>query len=143
MKSILLVTGLLAGLVAHPALAVEPVEGARLGSEAGEIAAALGESGYTMTRFKRDHDTATLTAVKDGRSVEVYLNADSGIVTRVNSDQTMDDGAILAKLEGEGYRIQRFEREGNRLEVYADKDGRRWELKLDRRDGRILEIESE
>lgn len=43
----------------------------------------------------------------------------------------------------DGYRIVKYERERGRIEVYADRDGRRWELKIDPRDGRIVEVEAE
>ncbi|MEL6773128.1 MAG: PepSY domain-containing protein [Pseudomonadota bacterium] len=142
---------LLAALTAPAAFAMEPVEGAMLGTEPSEISAALGESGYTMTRYERERGRIELTAVKEARRVEVYLDPASGAVTRVEEYRRggswplpgADDGEIRAGLEADGYEIVKYERERGRIEVYADRDGRRWELKIDPRDGRIVEVEAE
>lgn len=53
------------------------------------------------------------------------------------------DDAIRARLTAEGYKITRFQREIGGIEVYATKDGRLWELKLDPRTGQILSAEAE
>lgn len=51
------------------------------------------------------------------------------------------DADIRTMLEQQGYRIVKIERERNKVEVYAKKDGRRWEIEMDSRSGRILELE--
>ncbi len=147
----IIVIATLSALTASAAVAVEPVEGARLGTEPGEISAALAESGYAMTAFEREGGRIELTAVKEGRRIEAYLDAGSGEVTRSTSRNRSgpwplpgaDDGAIRARLEAEGYRIVEYERERGRIEVYADRNGQHWELKIDQRDGRIVELEAE
>ena len=49
---------------------------------------------------------------------------------------------IRANLESQGYSIIKQEMEyGRRMEVYAEKDGTRWEMMLDTDTGRITEIE--
>ncbi|GMG84529.1 hypothetical protein LNKW23_37450 [Paralimibaculum aggregatum] len=145
------VAAVLAALTSPAAFAVEPAQGARLGTGPGEISAALGESGYALTKFARENGRIALIAVKDGLRVEAYLDAESGAVTRLESRGRrgpwplpgVDDGALRAQLEADGYRIVEYERERGRIEVRADRAGRRWELKIDPRDGRIAEIEAE
>ena len=142
---------ILAALAAPAALAVEPVEGARLGTRPGEIAAALGESGYAMTRFEREGGRIALTAIKEGRRVEIRVDPATGKVSRAASRSRggpwplpgIGDDAIRARLEADGYRVVTYERERGRVEVCADREGRRWELEIDPHDGRILEAEPE
>lgn len=146
-----LIAAALAAAAATGALAAEPAVGERLGTEPGAISAALGESGWEMTRFEREDGRIELTAVREGRRVEAYLDPADGTVARVEERERrgpwplpgVNDAEIRARLEAEGYRIAKYERERGEIEVYADRDGRRWELKIDPRDGRILEVEEE
>ena len=55
----------------------------------------------------------------------------------------IDDSKIRSNLSAQGYKIVKYEREHGKIEVYAIKDGRRWELKIDPRTGKVLRIESE
>lgn len=48
---------------------------------------------------------------------------------------------ITAQLAESQFEMTRFEHEHGRIEVYAQRDGRRLELKIDPRDGRIVEVE--
>ena len=50
---------------------------------------------------------------------------------------------ISAALSADGYEMTKYEQEGTRIEVYAMKDGRRWELKIDPRTGGIVRSEAE
>lgn len=50
---------------------------------------------------------------------------------------------IAAALRTQGYEIVKHERKRREIEVYADRDGRRWELKIDPLTGTLLRIEEE
>lgn len=147
----IIAAALLAATTPLAASAVEPEAGATLGTEPGEISAALGESGYALTRYEREGGRIGLTAIKEGRRVEVYLDPATGTVARVEERDRggpwplpgVNDDDLRAGLEAEGYRITKYERERGRIEVYADRDGRRWEIEIDPRDGRIVELERE
>lgn len=56
---------------------------------------------------------------------------------------TVSDARVAEILEGEGYKLFRMEREHGRIEVKAMRDGRRYELHLDARDGRIMDVEED
>lgn len=103
-----------AALLAAPAaLAVEPVAGARLGTEPGEISAALAGSGYAMTTFERERARIEVTATREDRRVGAYLDPESGTVSRVETRTRRgprplpgaEDAEIRARLEADGYRI--------------------------------------
>lgn len=151
MTRTILGAALVSVLAVPAALAVEPALSARLGTTPGEISAALGESGYEMTRYERESGRIELTAVKEGRRVEVYLDPDTGQVSRIDESvrrgpwplRGVGDTEVRSRLEADGYRITKYERERGRIEVYADRGGQRWELKIDPRDGRIVEVEEE
>lgn len=138
-------------LTATAALATEPAEGARLGTNSGEISAALAQNGWDMTRFEREDGRIELTAIKEGRRIEAYIDPVSGQVARLEERSRSgpwplpgaDDAEIRARLEAEGYEIVKYEREHGRVEVYALRDGGRWELKIDPRDGRVVELEED
>lgn len=50
---------------------------------------------------------------------------------------------IQAQLEAKGYAVQRLKQDDHYVEVYAIRDGRRWEIKVSPTDGQILKIEAE
>jgi hypothetical protein len=54
-----------------------------------------------------------------------------------------DAAAVAESLAADGWTLTKYEREGRSLEVYAEKDGRRVEMKLDPDTGVVREIEEE
>jgi predicted small secreted protein len=146
-----LLIGTIAVLTIGTAYAVEPVPGARLGTTATEISTALGADGYDMTRYEKRADGITVWAIKEDRRIDLTVDATSGEVIAMGSrlrrgpdprPGTGDD-QIRASLAAQGYEVTKYERERGKIEVYASKDGRRYELKLDPRTGEILKIEDE
>ena len=138
-------------LITGPAMAVEPALGAKLGSSAAEISAALAADGYKLTKYEREDSRIEVTAVKDQRRVKVYVDPTSGKVVKTawqaggarRARAGADADHIRATLEAQGYEIVKFEREPGEIEVYALRDGRRWELKIDPGSGRVLRAEEE
>lgn len=138
-------------LTAGTALAVEPEVGAGLGTSASEISQALGESGYDMTKYEREADRIEVHAVKGDQRIEVKVDATTGTVIARESRQRrgptprpgVADDQIRTSLEEQGYEILKYERERGEIEVYALREGRRWELKLDPRTGEVLRVEEE
>lgn len=138
-------------LIAGPATAVEPEPGARVGSGPAEIAAALAESGYTIRKYEAKGRRLEVRAVRDGRRVAFQVDAATGTVVAVGPGPDAglsawggpDDESIRAALRQQGYAIVKVERKRREIEVYADRDGRRWELKIDPRTGDVLRIEAE
>ncbi len=151
MKRSMVAAGAVAILCAGPALAVEPELGARLGTSAAEIAAALAESGYVMTKYEREGDRIEVYAVRDDHRTEARIDAATGAVVATESRRrggpwplpAPDDDRIRAALEKQGYEVVTYERQRRRIEVYANRDGRRWELELDPRTGDVLRVEEE
>lgn len=148
MKRLLLGSTTALLLAAGAALAVEPTLGTRLGTTIGEIAAALEAEGYSVTKFERDDGRIEVTALRDDRRIELYIDPASGEVVKLEAGlrrgapagagTAVDDAAIRTMLEGQGYSIVKYEREGGRIEVKATKDGRRWEIYIDAVTGQIL-----
>ncbi len=151
MRRILLATGVAIALTAAPALAVEPTLGATLGTTPDAIAAALRDSGYDMTEYEREGGRVEVDAVKEDRRVEIEIDAETGQVVKLESrlrrGETqragVDDAEVRANLQAQGYEITKYERERQEIEVYATRDGRRWELKIDPRTGDIVKAEEE
>ncbi len=69
--------------VAAPALAVEPVPGALLGTDPAAIAAALQDSGWTIREIEREKGRIEVKAQRDGRRLEVYVDAATGAVSKI------------------------------------------------------------
>lgn len=138
-------------LLTGTSLAAEPALGVKLGSSATEIGAALGSEGYDMTKYEREHGRIEVTAIKEQRQIKAYVDAATGevveIASREGGGQWARPGAkdeqIRTSLAAQGYEIVKYEREQGEIEVYALKDGRRWELKIDPRNGRVLRAEEE
>jgi len=53
----------------------------------------------------------------------------------------LSNSQLRTMLEEKGYKVLKIERETNEVEVYAKRDGQRWELELDPTTGRIREME--
>ncbi len=153
MKRELVATTLGLMLTAGTALAVEPALDALLGTDAGAISGALGESGYDMTRYDQTGAAIRVEAIKDDRRVDIAIDPATGRVVALEArlrngpdaplGAAMEDDAIRAALAAEGYEITKYERERGEVEVYARRDGRTWELKVDPRTGRVLKAEVE
>lgn len=141
----------LALAAAGPAAAVDPALGARLGSDLDAVAAALAESGWELTKFEREGPRLEVYAVKDATRAEMRLDPATGAVTALETESRRGDGprhpeaddALRARLAADGYAVTTFERERGRIEVYATRDGARWEIEADARTGEILTIERE
>lgn len=151
MKRHVLLPATLSVLLTGAAFAVEPSLGANLGTSIEDISAALSEDGYVLTRYEREGNRIELYAIRDDTRYELYVDATSGEVTRLETTARrgpsslpgISDDQIRAALQGLGYEVVGFERENGEIEVYAMKDGRRWELNIDPRTGDILRIEAE
>lgn len=151
MTRILLAPAMVAALIALPAAAVEPETGARLGTTLAEISDALAADGYALTEFEHDDGRIELTVIKDARRIEAYVDAATGEVTRVESRSRggpwplpgVNDAELRARLAAEGYEIVKYERERGEIEVKAMREGRRWELEIDPRDGRTVKVEED
>lgn len=151
MTRILLVPAMTAALFALPAVAMEPEKGARLGTTLDEISGALAADGYALTEFERDNGRLELIIIKEDRRIEAYVDAATGEVTRVESRSRggpwplpgVNDAELRARLASEGYEIVKYERERGEIEVKAMREGRRWELEIDPRDGRTVKVEED
>lgn len=138
-------------MLAGAAFAVEPTLGAQLGTSVNNISSALSADGYAMTKFEKEGNRIEVYAVKGGTRYEVYIDATTGEVTRVEMTSRrgpsplpgVNDEEIRASLLSQGYEVTKYERERGEIEVYANKDGRRWELKINPRTGNILSLEAE
>jgi len=151
MTRILLVPAMAAALTALPALAVEPEMGARLGTTLDEISASLAADGYALTEFESEDGRIELTVIKEARRIEAYVDPVTGEVTRAESRSRggpwplpgVNDAEWRARLALEGYEIVKYERERGEIEVKAMRDGHRWELEIDPRDGRTVKVEED
>lgn len=153
MKREIAATVLALSLTTGAALAVEPMLDAMLGTNAGDIAASLGESGYNMTRYEQGDTWIRVEAVRDDRRVDVLIDPATGKVSSLDARLRngpdgprglgLDDEAIRAALAAEGYEVYKYERERGEVEVYARRDGQSWELKVDPRTGRVIKAEVE
>ncbi|WP_281858338.1 PepSY domain-containing protein [Litoreibacter halocynthiae] len=138
-------------LLTGAAFAVEPTLGAKLGTNIEDISAAVAADGYEMTKFEKEGTRIEIYAVKDGTRHEVDIDAATGEVLKVEMSARggpsplpgMNDDDIRAALKGQGYDVTKYERERGQVEVYANKDGRRWELKVDPKTGKIMSVEAE
>ena len=147
-----LASAALAAVAPLSASAAEPAPGVTLGTAPGEIATALAADGFRMTRYVVEAGgRIALTAIKDDRRLEVHVDGSTGEVVAVEERTRrgpsplpgVDDAEVRARLEADGWRIERYERERGRIEVYAERDGCRGEIEIDARDGRILSVEEE
>ncbi|MEC5321940.1 PepSY domain-containing protein [Aurantimonas sp. A3-2-R12] len=138
-------------VLAGTAFAAEPTMGAKLGVSAQEIGQALAESGYDMTRYERENGRIEVTAAKEDRRHKLYVDAVTGDVVEIDDSVrrgpwprpgTKDDD-IRASLAADGYEIVKYESERGDIEVYALKEGRRWEMKIDPANGQVLRVEEE
>lgn len=138
-------------LLTGTASALEPSLGANLGTSVEDISTALSAEGYEMTKYELDGNRIEVYAVKGGARREIYVDATTGEVTKTETTARrgpsslpgVSDDQIRTSLEALGYEVTGFERERGEIEVYAMKDGRRWELKIDPRTGGILRSEAE
>lgn len=140
-----------AALLAGPVAAAEPTLGTVLGTDAAAISAALAADGWEMVRYERETGRIEVYAVRDDVRVEAKLDAATGAVVETESrarggrgpvDPAVDD-AVRARLTADGYDIRKMERGRGRIEIDADRDGARWEIRADARTGEILKIERE
>lgn len=151
MKRRVLLPATLAVLMAGAAFAVQPAPGANLGRSIEDISAALSADGYEMTKYEREGNRIEVYAVKGNARHELYVDATTGEVTKIetaarrspSSLPGVSDDQIRTSLQALGYEVTGFERERGEIEVYATKDGHRWELKIDPRTGGILRSEAE
>lgn len=151
MKRPVLILATLSALWAGAASAVEPALGANLGTSLEDISAALSADGYEMTKYEREGNRIEVYAVKGETRLEFVVNAATGEVTEMettarrgpNAPAGVSDEQIRTSLRALGYEVTGFERERGEIEVYAMKDGRRWELRIDPSSGDILRTEAE
>lgn len=151
MKRTVLLSTAFSVLLAGTAFAAEPMLGAKLGTSIDEISAALSGSGYEMTKFEREGNRIEVYAVKEDIWHGFYVDSTTGELIKVEMAARRgpsrlpgkSDDEIRAALQAEGYEVTKYERERGRIEVYAMKDGRHWELKIDARNGNIVSVEAE
>lgn len=134
------------------------------GTERDAIAAALAKEGYSVTRIKREHDRIEAKAEREGRRYEVKIDGRSGNILYVEdkadgfarstgaaADAGLKPGttlgterdAIVAALAKEGYSVIRIKREHGRIEAKAERDGRRYEIKIDGWSGQVLRVKED
>lgn len=151
MKHALVPTVLVATLLCGPAVAAEPALGTALGTTLAEIETALAADGYDMTKFERENGRIEVYAVREDQRLEMYLDRDSGEIIALETRQRrgpatrpgVDDREIRDTLAADGYAITSYRRERGELEVYAMRDGRLWEIKIDPRTGDVLSVEED
>jgi peptidase YpeB-like protein len=138
-------------LMAGTAFTAQPVLGAKLGTSIESISSALSADGYEMTKFEKEGNRIEVYAVKGSTRHEVYVDATTGEVTKAEARDRRgptprpgaSDTDIRAALSADGYQITKYERERGQIEVYAMKDGRLWEMKIDPMTGKTLSVEAE
>lgn len=151
MKRTVLLSTAFSVLLAGTAFAAEPMLGAKLGTTIDEISATLSGSGYEMTKFEREGNRIEVYAVKENIWHGFYVDSTTGELIKVEMAARggpsplpgKSDADIRASLKAEGYDVTKYERERRQIEVYAMKDNRHWELKVDPRTGNILSVEAE
>ena len=151
MKRTIFIPTALSLVLAGAAFAVEPTLGAKLGTTVEDISAAVAADGYELTKFEKQGSRIEIYAVKDDARHEIDVDAATGEVVKVEMSARRgpsplpgkSDDAIRTSLKDQGYEIAKYERERGQIEVYANKDGRRWELKIDPQTGNIMKVESE
>lgn len=149
MKRTLLTTAALIALAA-PALAL-PGIGDVIGTTLAEAGTALSAQGLTMTEYDVDDGRIEITAHDDAQRVELNLDPATGAVTRMSiyarraagAEAGVETQAALDALTAQGWEILGYEREAREFEVYASRDGVRYELRLDPATGNVLETERE
>lgn len=87
MRRFLTITAAVAVGWCIPALAVEPEPGVVLGTRVGDIAAALNESGYEITKYEREPRYIEVDAIRDGREWELKIDLLTGQVLTVKEDR--------------------------------------------------------
>ena len=71
--------------LASGAAAVEPVIGAQVGAAPAEIAAAVGESGYTVRRIERKGDRLEVLVDKAGAATRFDVDAPTGQIAALGA----------------------------------------------------------
>ncbi|MCR9176331.1 MAG: PepSY domain-containing protein [Alphaproteobacteria bacterium] len=82
----LVASTLLAAAIATPALAVEPVMGAVLGTTAEQISSALAENGYKIVEYEHEHGRIEVKVIRDGRRQELKIDPTSGAIVAMEDD---------------------------------------------------------
>jgi len=151
MKRNILFPAAITVLLAGAAFAAEPTLGTKLGTSMEDISAALSADGYEMTKFEKEANRIKVYSVKGEKRYEVCINATTGEVTRTEMSARrgpsplpgISDEEIRTSLQAQGYELTKYERKRGQIEIYANKDGARWELKIDPQTGNILSVETE
>lgn len=151
MKRYIILPAALTMTLAGAAFAVEPTLGAKLGTTIDDISTAIAADGYEMTKYEKEGNRIEIYAIKDGTRHEVDVDATTGEVIKVEMSARRgpaplpgkSDEAIRTLLKDQGYDVTEYERERGEVEVYANKDGRRWELKINPQTGNIMSVEAE
>lgn len=151
MKRHVLLPASLSVLLAGAAFAVEPTLGATLGTSIEDVSTALSADGYELTKYEKEGNQIEVYAIKGDTRHELYVDATTGQVTRVETAARLgpstlpgvNEEQVRTSLKALGYDVTKFERERGEIEVYAMKDGRGWELKIHPRTGDILSVEAE
>jgi hypothetical protein len=147
------------------ALAQVPEAGTTVGHSLAEVSAALEAEGYNLTDILKRQSVLRVDALRDGERHEFRIAMNSGKVlshkvlplrTFASADAARpaqalptaaapdpQAGGLADMLAREGYHLLRSEGEGDKIEAYARRDGRVWELHIDAASGRILEVEME
>lgn len=144
-----LATLVAAGLAAA-AIGATAEKGTILGTDVAAISSALTQDGLELVRYDRTADRIRVVATRNGERHLIQISVVDGSVidhqaasTVPASDPVFPPEALAEKLAAQGYELRRAEIERNKLEVYATRDGRLWELKLDPATGAILTVEAE
>ncbi|QBK31578.1 PepSY domain-containing protein [Roseitalea porphyridii] len=151
MKNKAVYLALSAALVSGSAYALDLVPGTQLGTGLAAISGELSESGFEITRYDRNAGMIEVYAVKGDVRHEVHIDPATGKITRVESTTRRgpsplpgaSEEQVRAMLADQGYEIMTFERERRKIEVYAKKDGRLWEIKVHPGTGEVLSVEAE
>ena len=85
-RTLIAATLLSTAAISTPALAVEPVMGAILGTTADQIAAALAEDGYKIAKYENEHCKIEVKVVKDGHRQELKIDTNSGAIVAMGDD---------------------------------------------------------
>lgn len=147
MKKAILLSASVAALIAGAGLAAEPKPGMKLGINAKEIGATLDQHGYRVIEIEQDDRRIEVEAVKDAQRFKFYIDPATGVAKKTthygNQANAERNTAIRRVLEDNGYELVRIEQEHGKVEAYALKDGRKWELELDPESLQILRSELE
>ena len=141
----------ISAMLAAPVLAAEPKLGTALGTSTIEISSTLDETGYELTKYERQVPRIEVYALREGHQTQISVDAATGKVIAVASrsepiptaDDVLDEDRIRTALQAQGYEVLKYERERGEIEVYAMRDGRQWELKLDPVTGKVIDVEEE